>query len=178
METSYCDPGRHANVITPCLLTPCLNVPNECRLADESASSERSGKLSWCHAALMLRQSFRSGKLQNESFPNFSNFRPDICSEFCSEFSLNFSRSFRASFPGRRRPEKIHQKSPPFFNAKFPGKYEKNIHKHFLESRQSNNHWLSSENGIVQGRKSAFRPICCLLFQAETTHFALCGGGT
>ena len=26
--TSYCDPGRHANVITPCLLTPCLNVPN------------------------------------------------------------------------------------------------------------------------------------------------------
>ena len=26
--TSYCHPGRHANVITPCLLTPCLNVPN------------------------------------------------------------------------------------------------------------------------------------------------------
>ena len=28
--TSYCDPGRHANVITPCLLTPCLNgkAPN------------------------------------------------------------------------------------------------------------------------------------------------------
>ena len=26
-ETSCCDPGRHANVITPCLLTPCLNVP-------------------------------------------------------------------------------------------------------------------------------------------------------
>ena len=25
--TSYCHPGRHANVITPCLLTPCLNVP-------------------------------------------------------------------------------------------------------------------------------------------------------
>ena len=29
----------------------------------------------------------------------------------------NYSRSFRASFRGRRRPEKIHQKSPPFFNA-------------------------------------------------------------
>ena len=26
--TAYCDPGRHANVITPCLLTPCLKVPN------------------------------------------------------------------------------------------------------------------------------------------------------
>ena len=25
--TSYCDPSRHANVITPCLFTPCLNVP-------------------------------------------------------------------------------------------------------------------------------------------------------
>ena len=25
--TLYCDPGRHANVVTPCLLTPCLNVP-------------------------------------------------------------------------------------------------------------------------------------------------------
>ena len=26
--TSCCDPGRHANLVTPCLLTPCLNVPN------------------------------------------------------------------------------------------------------------------------------------------------------
>ena len=51
----------------------------------------------------------RSEKLQNESFPNFSNFRP----EFCPEFSPNLSRTFRASFRGRRRPEKIHQKSLP-----------------------------------------------------------------
>ena len=69
----------------------------------------------------------------NESFPNFSNFRPEFCPEFCSEFSPNFSRTFRASFRGRRRPEKIHQKSPPFFNAKFPGKHEKNIHKILLD---------------------------------------------
>ena len=86
-------------------------------------------------------QSFRSEKSQNESFPNFSNFRPEFCPEFCSEISPNFSRTFRASFRGRRRPEKIHQKSPPFFNAKFPGKHEKNIHKILLESRQSNNLW-------------------------------------
>ena len=79
----------------------------------------------------------RSEKLQNESSPNFSNFRPEFCPEFCSEFSPNFSGSFRASFRGKRRPEKIHQKSPPFFNTKFPGKHEKNIHKMFLESRQS-----------------------------------------
>ena len=80
----------------------------------------------------------RSEKLQNESFPNFSNFRPEFCLEFCSEFSPNFSRTFRASFRGRRRPEKIHQKSPPFFNAKFPGKHEKHIHKILLGSRQTN----------------------------------------
>ena len=73
--------------------------------------------------------------LQNESFPNFSIFRPEFCPEFCSEFSPNFL-SFRASFCGRRRPEKIHQKSPPFFNAKFPGKFEEKIHKMFLESGQ------------------------------------------
>ena len=70
----------------------------------------------------------RSEKLQNESSPKFSNFCPEFCQEFCSEFSPNFSRSFRASFRGKRRQEKIHQKSPPFFNAKFPGRYEKKIH--------------------------------------------------
>ena len=86
----------------------------------------------------MKSTSIRSEKLQNESFPNFSNFRPEFCPEFCSEFFPNFSRTFRASFRGRRRPEKIHQKSQPFFNVKFPGKHEKNIHKILLESRQSN----------------------------------------
>ena len=75
-----------------------------------------------------------SEKWQNESSPNFSNFCPEFPPEFCSEFSPNFSRSFRALFPRKRRPEKIHQKSPPFFNAKFPGNYEKNIHKMFLRA--------------------------------------------
>ena len=85
-----------------------------------------------------LLQTVRSEKWQNESFPNFSNFRPEFCPEFCSEFFPNFSRTFRASFRGRRRTEKIHQKSLPFFNAEFPSKHGKNIHKIFLESRQSN----------------------------------------
>ena len=79
---------------------------------------------------LILR--IRSEKLQNESFPNFSNLRPEFCPEFCSEFSPNFSRTFRASFRGRRRPEEIHQKSLPFFNAKFPGKHEKKIFTNFF----------------------------------------------
>ena len=86
----------------------------------------------------------RPEKSQNESSPNFSNFCPGFCPEFLSEFSPNFLRSFRALFRGKRRPEKIHQKSPPFFKAKFPGKYEKNIHKIFLERTQSN-YWLGQE---------------------------------
>ena len=82
-------------------------------------------------------KNLRSEKLQNENAPNFSNSCPEFCPEFCSEFSPKFLRIFRASFRGKRRPEKIHQKSPPFFNAKFPGKFEEKIHKSFLESGQS-----------------------------------------
>ena len=61
--------------------------------------------------------------LQNESSPNFSNFRP----EFCPEFSLNFSRIIRASFRGKRRPAKI----PAIFQCKTPRqtrqKYSQNV---------------------------------------------------
>ena len=57
-------------------------------------------------------------ELQNESFPNFSNFPPEFCPEFCSEFFPNFSRTFRASFRGRRRPEKNSLKIPAIFQCK------------------------------------------------------------
>ena len=70
-------------------------------------------------------------------FPEFFEFSSRILPRILLRISPNFSRTFRASFRGRRRPEKIHQKSPPFFNAKFPGKHEENIHKILLESRQS-----------------------------------------
>ena len=109
----------------------------------------------------------RSEKLQNESFPNFSNFRPESCPEFRSEFSPNFSRTFRASFRGRRRPEKIYQKSPPFFNAKFPGKHEKNIHKILLESRQSNFLGLSRFSGNFLIFSGIF-PMCPSLLSRPT----------
>ena len=82
------------------------------------------------HQCLLIR----SEKLQNINSPNFSKFRP----EFCSEYSPNVLRSLRASFRGQWRPEKIHQKSPPFFNATFPGKLEEKNHKSFLDSGQSN----------------------------------------
>ena len=107
----------------------------------------------------VLRFGGRSEKLQTESSPNFSNFRPEFCPEFCSEFSPN-SRSFRASFRGKRRPEKIHQKSPPFFNAKFPGKHEKNIHKMFLESRQSKDSGKKKEPKLARrGRGTRTGPL-------------------
>ena len=85
------------------------------------------GQLNWTGDPLDPHrdpQSLRSGRLQNESFPNFFRI-------FVPNFAPNFSRIFLASFRGRRRPEKIHQKSPPFFNAKFPGKHEKIFTKCF-----------------------------------------------
>ena len=118
----------------------------------------------------------RSGKLQNESFPNFSIFRPEFCPGFCSEFSPNFSRTFRASFRGRRRPEKIHQKSPPFFNAKFPGKHEKNIHKILLESRQSKILHLRNPNlGLNSGKRilDAFSTLFSFKRKSPPEKFAL-----
>ena len=61
---------------------------------------------------------------------------------FAPNFAPNCPRIFRGlfvlRFMGDGDQKKIHQKSPPFFNAKFPGKHEKNIHKILLESRQSN----------------------------------------
>ena len=67
---------------------------------------------------------------QNEKSPNFSNFCTGFFSEFCSDFSPNFLRIFRALFPGKRRPLKIHQEAPPFFNAKsLAGKVKEKITK-------------------------------------------------
>ena len=92
-----------------------------------------------------------SEKLQNESSPNFSNFRSEFCPEFCSEFSPNFLMGFRASFRGKRRPEKNHQKSPPFFNANSQANTEKTIHKMFLERRQSKDLVKVNLGGVVGG---------------------------
>ena len=84
-------------------------------------------------------RSLPSEKLQNESSPNFSNLCPKFCPGFCSEFSPNFSRIVRALFRGKRRSEKIHQKSPAFFNAKFPGKLEEKSTKVFWRAGKVTN---------------------------------------
>ena len=41
-------------------------------------------------------------------------------------------RVFVLPFVGSGDQKKIHQKSPPFFNAEFPGEFEEKIHKSFL----------------------------------------------
>ena len=69
-------------------------------------------------------QNFSSEKLQNESSPNFLNFRP----EFCSEFSANFSRIFSASFPRKRRSQKF-TKNPRHFQCQIPRQLPRKIHK-------------------------------------------------
>ena len=77
---------------------------------------------------------FSGQKSCRTKVPEFFDFSSRILPRISSEFFPNFSRIFRASLRGKRRPEKIHQKSPPLFNAKFPGKFEEKIRKMFLES--------------------------------------------
>ena len=118
-----------------------------------------------------------SEKLQNKSSPNFSNFRPEFCPEFCSEFSPNFLKNFRASFCGKRRPETIHQKSPPFFNAKFPGKFEKEKESTLLFQPHIKTHGAPEELLTEPPPNVSFRvgvmcPDLCLPFQLSLSSLA------
>ena len=82
---------------------------------------------SWNPKHVKIREfpfSFRSEQLQNESSPNFSNFRPGFCPEFCSEVSPIFWGVFVLHFLG---------------NREFPGKFQEKSTKHFLEIGQSKN---------------------------------------
>ena len=123
--------------------------------------------------AITLLDFFRSQKLQNETSPNFSNFRAEFCPEFCSEFCPNFSRSSRASFRGKQRPEKNHQKSPQFFNANFPGKFEEKIHKSFLESGQSNTFPSAPDSIFESVKRTLSYPRSC----HPVKHNSRMGGG-
>ena len=67
---------------------------------------------------------------------------PQMFRFFSPNFAPNFPRFFErfSCFVScETETRKTHQKSPPFFNAKFPGKFEDKIHKSFLESGQSKN---------------------------------------
>ena len=93
-------------------------------------------------------------KVAERKFPEFFEFLSRILSRILLRICL---RSFGASFRGKRRPEKIHQKSPAFFKVKFPGKFAEKIHKSFLESWQSEKmcHQYPAYSSFVDGRVRA-----------------------
>ena len=99
-------------------LPPGQGPLDECFRARARGGQRRGGqhpvKHRWNGVFLAVR------KLQNESFPNFSNFRPEFCPEFCSEFFPNFSRTFRASFHGEMETRKSSPKIPAIFQCEIP----------------------------------------------------------
>ena len=71
----------------------------------------------------------------------------------------------RASFRRKRRPEKFHPKSSPFFNAKFPGRIEEKIHKSYpltqiitYEKLVWNNYFRKITNLARNSLKMSFFP--------------------
>ena len=75
-----------------------------------------------------------------ENFIRSANCRtkvPRIFRIFVPNFAPNFPHFFEDFSCFTFRETETTKNSPPFFNAKSPGKFEKNIHKSFLESRQS-----------------------------------------
>ena len=88
-----------------------------------------------CCTFVLLR--IRSETLQNESSRIFRNFLSRISFRSLLRIFPEFFEEFSCFVSQETETKKVHQTSPPFFNAKFPGKYEKNIHYFFLESRQS-----------------------------------------
>ena len=73
----------------------------------------------------------RSGKSQNERFPNFSNFRPEFCPEFCSEVSRIFRGLFVLHFVGDGDQKKF-TKNPRHFSMQNSQANTKKIFTKFL----------------------------------------------
>ena len=109
----------------------------------------------------------RSEKLQNESSLHFSNFCPKFCPEFRSELAPNFLRILPALFSGKRRPLKIHQKSPPFFNAKCPGKSEENFTKVFWRAGKVSTAQRKLKSKATSQEQDRFRNFST--FQADSS---------
>ena len=68
---------------------------------------------------------------------------PGFCPRILLRNFPEFLRSFRASFRGKRRPEKIHQKSPPFFNANSQANAKK-IYSRNLSGEEAKSQYFSS----------------------------------
>ena len=85
-------------------------------------------------------------KVAERKFPEFFEFSARILHRMLLRIFPEFFEDFSCFVSWETGTEKNHQKSPPFFNAKFPGKHAKNIRKILLESRQSNMWGLGFQN--------------------------------
>ena len=76
--------------------------------------------------------------MQNESAPSLFELilNPNLVPKNAQ--NTRSFEVFRSLFPGKLRPQQIHLKSPPFFNAESPGKFKEKIHKSSLARKQSN----------------------------------------
>ena len=95
--------------------------------------------------------SLRSEKLQNERSPNFGIFRPKVCTENPPNIPPSFD-DLSCFVPVKQRPLKIHQKSPPLFTAKSPGKSDEEIPNMSLDSRHCNE---SNEEASVELKRQS-----------------------
>ena len=102
--------------------------------SDSTAPSLPASRFTVCTSRFTLGQKSCRPKVSQI----FGIFVPDFAPNVAPNFPRIFRGLFVLRFVGDGEQKKIHQKSPPFFNAKFPGKHEKIIHKVLLESRQSN----------------------------------------
>ena len=80
---------------------------------------------------LLKRGCVRSEKLQNESFPNFSNFRPEFCPEFLLRIFPEFFEDFSCFASWETETSKNSPKSPPFFNVNCQANTKKIFTKFF-----------------------------------------------
>ena len=94
----------------------------------------------------------RSQKLQNESFPNFSNFHPDFCPESCSEFSLKFLEDFSCFISWETETITNSPKIPAIFQCKIPRQTTKNIFTKFF--------WRAGKETNCERRKGSEKGLC------------------
>ena len=91
-----------------------------------------------CSRACERRHFVRPEKLQNESSPNFSNFRPEFCPRILLRIFPEYFEDFSCFVSWETETRKNSPKIPAIFQCKIPRQTRKNIHKILLESRQSN----------------------------------------
>ena len=97
----------------------------------------------------LLGKNVLARKVAERKFPELFEFSFRILPRILLRIFPNFSRTFRASFRGRRRSKKIHQKSPPFFNAKVQANTKKYSQNSSGEQAKNKMYWWGSPRGCA-----------------------------